>query len=83
VNVTTDDINTWNMRRRLSRAYIDRDRDPVLEADLLANAGMNDRIITEFIKVFVNSASDFRSFLRDHDRDEPAGTTPASTGRDI
>ncbi len=83
VNVTTEDINQWNMRRRLSRAYIDGEADPVLEADLLANAGMTDLIITEFIKVFVGSASDFRSFLRDHDRGDAAGPTPASMGRGI
>ncbi len=83
VQVTTEDINQWNMRRRLSRAYIDGEADPVLEADLLANAGMNDRIISEFIKVFVGSASDFRAFLRDHDRGDTAGPTPAALGRDI
>lgn len=83
VNITAEDINQWNMRRRLSRAYIDQERDPVLEADLLANAGMNERIITEFIKVFVDSAHDFRTFLREHDHSEMGGTPPASTERDI
>ena len=83
VSITTDGINVWNRHRRLSRAYIDGDADPVLEADLLANAGMNDRIITEFIKVFVGSASQFRSFLRDHDQEGATQPAKATGARDI
>lgn len=83
VSVSADDINSWNRNKRLSRAYIDGDLDPVLEADLLANAGMNDLIISEFVKVFVSSAGHFRSFLREHDRATPAKPQPAASGRDI
>jgi len=83
VSVNADDINSWNRHKRLSRAYLDGDEDPVLEADLLANAGMNDRIISEFVKVFVSSAGHFRAFLREHDRAVPAKPAPASSGRDI
>ena len=83
VSVNADDINNWNRNKRLSRAYLDGDRDPVLEADLLANAGMNDLIITEFVKVFVSSASHFRTFLREHDRARPADPAKPASARDI
>jgi hypothetical protein len=83
VSISTDDINSWNRHRRLSRAYIDSEQDPVLEADLLANAGVNDRIIAEFIKVFVGSASHFRSFLREHDRSGETQPAKAGSGRGI
>jgi hypothetical protein len=75
------DVNKWNRDYRLSRAYTDDDGDPVLEADLLANAGMTEKIITEFIKVFVDSSTRYRSFVLKHDRSEdgaPPAAPPAS-----
>lgn len=81
VVISADDVNTWNRDYRLSRAYTDDDGDPVLEADLLANAGMNEKIVTEFIKVFVDSSTRYRIFVLKHDRgkDEvPAAAPPAS-----
>jgi len=38
VKISYEDINEWNRRKRLSRAYLDSDKDPTLESDLLANA---------------------------------------------
>ena len=78
---TNDDVNTWNRDYRLSRAYTDDDGDPVLEADLLANAGMNEEIVTEFIKVFIDSSTRYLIFVMKHDRGEdevPAAAPPAS-----
>ena len=83
ISITPDDVNTWNRKRRLSRAYLDGDNDPVLEADLLANAGINHEIVAEFIKVFVGSVGEWRTFLRDHDQADANGDLPASLGRDI
>lgn len=79
VNLTAADINQWNASYRLTRAYLDTDKDPVLEADLLANAGINEPIITEFVKVFVELAARFRGFVVQHDRDEDkSGDVPAA-----
>ena len=83
ISITPDDVNTWNRKRRLSRAYLDGDNDPVLEADLLANAGLNEKIVAEFIKVFVGSVGQWRSFLHDHDRAMQTSDLPASPERGI
>ncbi len=45
-------INTWNRTRRLSRAYLDEESDLVLEADLLAIAGLTERQVGSFVAVF-------------------------------
>ena len=45
-------INEWNRTRRLSRAYIDREADLVLEADLLAVGGLTERQVASFVAVF-------------------------------
>ena len=57
------DMNTWNREHRLSRAYLDDEMDPVLEADLLANAGLSRRHVTEFFSVFRQSSDAFRKFV--------------------
>ena len=61
--VTTDDMNEWNRTKRLSRAYLDSDNDPTLESDLLANAGMTEKHVIEFVNVFKISVSSFRAFV--------------------
>ena len=69
VKVSAEDINEWNRTKRLSRAYLDTDRDVALESDLFANAGLSRKAVTELIKVFVNvSAPQFVDFIRDHDQ---------------
>lgn len=63
-----DAINEWNRTKRLSRAYIDRDGDIVLEADLLANGGLNKERVLAFVTVFVRtSAPEFYQFARSKD----------------
>lgn len=74
ITISLDDINGWNRDRRLSRAYIDAEQDPVIESDLLANAGINDEMITEFIEVFVDSTSAFRIFIQEHDSSDVPAT---------
>ena len=59
-----EDINEWNKTKRLSRAYLDSDKDPRLESDLLANAGLTEKHVTEFFKVFVDSVPVFRDFIK-------------------
>ena len=67
-DISNDSINDWNKTRRLSRAYLDDDNDPVLEADLLANAGMTPKQITEWVTVFIGSAKAYREHLDENDR---------------
>lgn len=60
-----DAINEWNRTKRLSRAYIDRDGDISLEADMLANGGLNKERVLAFVKVFVElSAPEFYRFAQ-------------------
>lgn len=65
-----EDMNTWNRTKRLSRAYIDDDNDPVLEADLLANAGYTREQFLEWLEVFSFSAREFQQFLIESDTSE-------------
>lgn len=67
VDVSYRDMNDWNRTKRLSRAYLDSDRDPVIEADLLANGGLTVENVTEFFKVFKGSVMRFRDFVIEHD----------------
>lgn len=62
------DMNEWNRTRRLSRAYLDDENDPILEADLLANAGFTAAQFLEWFEVFVFSASEYRQFLIEQDQ---------------
>ncbi|TPE45686.1 YbjN domain-containing protein [Maribrevibacterium harenarium] len=63
VKMTYKGINQWNRGYRFSRAYLDDDKDPILEADLLTNAGLNKRDVAEFFSVFVTSIKGFKMFL--------------------
>ena len=66
----TEDMNPWNRTKRLSRAYLDDENDPILEADLLANGGYTEEQFLEWFKVFNYSALEFRQFLIEHDKSE-------------
>jgi hypothetical protein len=61
--VTAADMNEWNRTNRLSRAYLDDVDDPVLEADLLANAGYSAAQLREWLSVFNSSAREFHQFV--------------------
>ncbi len=60
-----DQMNTWNRTKRLSRAYLDDKGVAKLEADLLSDGGMNANIISQFLRVFRISKTDFRKYLRE------------------
>jgi len=66
--VTYQDINEWNATKRLSRAYIDSDHDPVIEADLMANGGLTNDNVTEFFSVFQISVRAFIDFVNENDK---------------
>ena len=64
-----EDINEWNQKTRLNKAYIDEERVPVMTADLLANAGIKQEIVEQFVGLFVHSfGPDFRRFVNERNR---------------
>lgn len=60
-------INEWNAGKRYTRAYLDKEGDPCLEADLDIEGGISYGAIAEFFKTWVTSVKlfaehiDFRS----------------------
>lgn len=63
LKVSCEDMNEWNRTHRLSRAYLDKEKDPTLETDLLSNAGITEKHVTETFSVFKMSVSAFREYL--------------------
>ena len=53
-------MNTWNTTKRYSRAYLDKDKDPTLESDLMLKDGVSKESIAQFVQVFSQSLSTFR-----------------------
>ncbi len=56
VKVTAEVINEWNRDKRLSRAYLDKDRDVAIEADQFANAGLTKAMVKNFVGIFVTTS---------------------------
>lgn len=63
---TLEQINDWNRTKRLSRAYIDADGDPVLEADLISDTGLSVDQVQVFIDVFHASAHSYSQLLAEY-----------------
>ncbi len=57
--VTLGRINEWNATKRYTRAYMDKDGDPVLEADLDIEGGVSYGAVAEFFKTWVTSVKLF------------------------
>jgi hypothetical protein len=57
--VSLENINTWNREKRFSRAYIDSEKDAVIESDLDLEGGVSNEAIDEFIRTFRASLGDF------------------------
>lgn len=75
LHASLETINEWNLKRRLSRAYIDRDGDISLESDLLSNGGLNEERINAFIEVFVGtSVPAYLKFVQERHGGERAPT---------
>ena len=68
--VTHKDMSEWNRTKRLSRAYLDLEDDPIVEADLLANAGYTEEQFLEWVDVFNIVAREFRRYLDEQDQSE-------------
>lgn len=52
-------VNTWNKTKMYSRAYLDDDGDPVLEAEQDLAGGVTEARLKDFIKTFGISLSTF------------------------
>jgi hypothetical protein len=64
-----EDINEWNLNARVATAMIDEEGDPVLKADLLADAGVNEDILKQFVGYFThNFGPKFRKFVEERNR---------------
>lgn len=56
-------INDWNASKRYTRAYLDKDGDPVLEADLDLEGGVSYGAVAEFFKTWVTSVKLFTQHI--------------------
>ncbi|MEP6785411.1 MAG: YbjN domain-containing protein [Sphingomonadales bacterium] len=61
---TQDQINEWNMNRRFSRAYIDKDGDPVIEFDVdLDDGGMSQALFVDNLQFWESAMGGFKKHL--------------------
>lgn len=56
-------INGWNASKRYSRAYIDKDGDPVVESDLDLSGGVSPRAVEEFLKTWRTVVPMFKTHI--------------------
>jgi hypothetical protein len=56
-------VNQWNKRYRFSKAYLDDDGDPLLEADLELT-GVTRETVVKFVQNFDDQSNLFFSYLR-------------------
>lgn len=61
IDVKLETINKWNKDFRHSRAYIDDEGDPILEADILADKGLSEAMVKNFVSTFISSVRRFRT----------------------
>ncbi len=57
------EMNSWNLQKRGSRAYLDRDNDPGIEADLYLRGGVTWDAIKQFIERFRISVKAFETHI--------------------
>lgn len=58
--------NEWNAKNRYARAYVDADKDPVVEMDIYLDAGGMPRAqFVENLKIWTDVMADFDSFVFD------------------
>ena len=60
---TLERINAWNREHRFSRAYLDADGDPALEADLDLSGGVAEGAIRAFLDLFEESLRAFAAWI--------------------
>ncbi len=57
-------INEWNSNNRYVKAYVDREGDAMLSADLLLSPGVTKLTIREWIRMFGSFSHEFTTFLK-------------------
>ena len=61
--LTLERINAWNREHRFSRAYLDLDGDPALEADLDLTGGVAKGAVLAFLDLFEESLRAFAAWI--------------------
>lgn len=56
-------VNDWNRTKRFSRAYLDRDGDPIIESDIDLEGGVTKQAMVSWIRTFAVSLSAFNAML--------------------
>ncbi len=56
-------MNSWNSTTRFSKAYVDSDGDPFLTADMMIKPGVSLGSVTEFVRGFQKSQTEFESVV--------------------
>lgn len=64
-NCSIKKVNEWNQKKRFSRAYIDDEGDPCIEADLDFEGGVSRDAIKEFVRTFRLSVRQFAKFVEE------------------
>lgn len=57
-------INEWNASRRYVKAYIDKEGDAMLSADLLLSPGVTKHTVKEWVRMFGAFSQEFTLFLK-------------------
>lgn len=58
-------INEWNKTKRFTRAYLDKDNDPVLEGDIELTGGVTEKNVKEWIKTYQVSIRAYKKHLEE------------------
>ena len=61
--MTLSRINEWNKTKRFAKAYLDKDGDPVLEADIELTGGVTEKNVKEWLKTYVVCLKAFRTHI--------------------
>lgn len=83
LSVSQEAINEWNRTKRLSRAYLDQDRSPALESDLLSDAGLTRAQVARFVQVFVQASHLYHAYLVEHGEVTPDSEPLPAAGSEI
>jgi hypothetical protein len=58
-----DKVNQWNREKRFTRAYLDREGDPVLEADIDFTGGVTEANIKAWVKLYRDQLMEYARSL--------------------
>jgi hypothetical protein len=66
IDSTPARLNEWNSKNRFTRAFIDKENDPVLAMDLdLDHQGISRANFGEYLDIWSSAASKYLAFLRE------------------